>query len=95
MPTRDSPARGAKDKANARMADQLGVIAVAEVVRSPVSSPDSPLVPPVAAARSAGAGLGDTAREEDSSDNNDDPPSPSSIVVSINHNVNRQSITVH
>ena len=55
LPTRDSPARGAKDKANARMADQLGVVAVAEEVRSPESSPDGPLAPPPPAAARAGA----------------------------------------
>ena len=47
---RESPARGAKDKANQRIATQLGVVAVAEVVHSPVSSPDGPLVPPPAVA---------------------------------------------
>ena len=71
LPSRESPARGAKDRANARMADQLGVVAVAEVVRSPESSPDGPLAPPPAAAR---AGAVDLAAED--SDDSDDSPSP-------------------
>ena len=70
VPTRESPARGAKDKANARMADQLGVVPMAEVVHSPESSPDGPLVPPPAAARRAGAV--DLAAED--SDSNKSPP---------------------
>jgi len=70
VPTRESPARGAKDKANARMADQLGVVPMAKVVRSPESSPDGPLVPPPAAARRAGAV--DLAAED--SDSNKSPP---------------------
>jgi len=69
LPSRESPARGAKDRANARMADQLGVVAVAEVVRSPESSPDGPLVPPPAAAR---AGAIDVA--SDDSDSHESPP---------------------
>ena len=54
---RESPSRGAKDKANERIAAQLARrtnVPVAEVVRSPESSPDGPLAPPPAAAR-AGA----------------------------------------
>ena len=79
LPPRESPARGAKDRANAQMADQLGVVALAEVVHSPVSSPDSPLVRPAAAARSASAGLGNTAGDDESLDDDDDDlPSVSS-----------------
>ena len=69
--TRESPARGAKDKANARMADQLGVVPMAEVVHSPESSPDGPLVPPPAAARRAGAV--DLAAEDSDSDKSPPP----------------------
>ena len=79
-PARESPARGAKEKANERIAAQLAqraAVPVAEVVHSP-SSPDSPLIPPVAAAGSTGAGLGDIAWEEDSLDDDDGPHSPSS-----------------
>ena len=61
--------RPATNKANARMVYQLGVVAVAEVVRSPESSPDGPLVPPPAAAR---ADAVDLAAED--SDSNDSPP---------------------
>ena len=50
-PARESPSRGAKDAANERIAAQLGVVPVAAVVHSPVSSPDGPLVPPPAVAR--------------------------------------------
>ena len=71
--TRESPARGAKDKANARMADQLGVVPMAEVVHSPESSPDGPLVPPPAAARRAGAV--DLAAEDSDSIESPAPPS--------------------
>ena len=39
LPPRESPTRGAKDRANARMADQLGVVAVAEVIFY-VAAPD-------------------------------------------------------
>jgi hypothetical protein len=70
---RESPSRGAKDTANQRIAAQLGVVAMAEVVHSPVSSPDGPLVPPPAVARAdtgAGVGLGD---DEDSSSDDDSP----------------------
>ena len=57
---RESPSHGAKNKVNQRIAAQLGVVAVAKVVHSPVSSPDGPLVPPPAVARAdAGAGLED------------------------------------
>ena len=73
VPTRESPARGAKDKANARMADQLGVVPMAEVVHSPESSPDGPLVPPPAAARRAGAV--DLAAEDSDSIESPAPPS--------------------
>jgi hypothetical protein len=58
---RESPPRGAKDKANERIAAQLAQpfnVPVAEVVRSPETSPDGPLAPPPAAAR-AGAGIVD------------------------------------
>jgi len=69
------PSRGAKDKANQRIAAQLAQrtpVPVAEVVHSPVSSPDGPLVPPPAVARAgAGAGLGD---DEDSSSSDDESP---------------------
>ena len=54
---RESPTRGAKEKANERIAAQLAqraAVPVAEVVHSP-SSPDSPLIPPVAATGSTGA----------------------------------------
>ncbi len=73
MPTapRESPPRGAKDKANERIAAQLAQrtnVPVAEVVRSPESSPDGPLAPPPAAAR-AGAGIVDvTGGDSDDSD---------------------------
>ena len=46
---RESPSRGAKDTANRRIAAQLAQrtpVPVAEVVHSPVSSPDGPLAPP-------------------------------------------------
>ena len=72
---RESPSRGAKDAANQRIAAQLAQrtpVPVAEVVHSPVSSPDGPLVPPPAVARAgASAGLGD---DEDSSSSYDDSP---------------------
>ena len=77
VPTRESPARGAKDKANARMADQLGVVPVAEVVHSPESSPDGPLVPPPDAARAAGAGIVDVTAGGDSDDSDGSPIRPS------------------
>jgi len=72
-PARESPSRGAKDAANERIAAQLGVVPVAEVVHSPVSSPDGPLVPPPAVARGGkgvGVGLGD---DDDSSSSDDFP----------------------
>ena len=75
-PARESPARGAKEKANERIAAQLSprpTVPVARVVHSPVSSPDGPLVPPPAVARAdadAGVGLGDG---EDSSSYDDSP----------------------
>ena len=81
-PARESPARGAKEKANERIAAQLAqraAVPVAEVVHSP-SSPDSPLIPPVTAAGSTGAGLGDIASWEDNLLDDDNGPhhSPSS-----------------
>jgi len=71
---RESPPRGAKDKANERIAAQLAQrtnVPVAEVVRSPESSPDGPLAPPPAAAR-AEAGIVDVTGGD--SDNSDDSP---------------------
>ena len=72
---RESPSRGAKDKANQRIATQLGaVVAIAEVVHSPVSSPDGPLVPPPAVAQvDAGAGPVD---DEDFLSDNESSPRP-------------------
>jgi len=75
---RESPSRGAKDKANERIAAQLARrtnVRVAEVVRSPESSPDGPLAPPPAAAR-AGAGIVDvTGGDSDNSDGSSHLPS--------------------
>ena len=68
---RESPPRGAKDKANERIAALLAqctTVPVTEVVHSPESSPDGPLAPPPAAAR-AGAGIVDvTGGDSDDSD---------------------------
>lgn len=77
--TRESPSRGAKDTANRRIAAQLAQripVPVAEVVHSPVTSPDRPLAPPPAVARAGtgtGVGLGD---DEDSSSDSESPPRP-------------------
>ena len=69
--TRESPPRGAKDRASQKITAQLvrpPPVPVAEVVRQPAeSSPDSPLVPPPAAA-SAGVGLGGEATSSDDDD---------------------------
>jgi hypothetical protein len=78
---RESPSRGAKDTANRRIAAQLAhrtPIPVAEVVHSPVTSPDSPaaLAPPPAVARAGtgtGVGLGD---DKNSSSDSESSPSP-------------------
>lgn len=72
--TRETPPRGAKGKANQRIAAQLAqrtTVPVAEVVRSPESSPDGPLVPSPDAAR-VGAGTVDVTAE----DSGDDDGSP-------------------
>ena len=80
VPPRESPSRGAKDAANRRIAAQLAQrtpVPVAEVVHSPVSSPDGPLAPPPAVAR-AGAGTEIGLRDdEDSSSGGKTPPRPS------------------
>jgi len=63
-----------KDKANERIATQLAqctTVPVAEVVRSPESSPDGPLAPPPAAT-SAGTGFVDVAGGD--LDNSDGSP---------------------
>ena len=61
---RESPQRGAKDKANERIAAQLAQRTMVPVA----SSPDGPLAPPPAAAR-AGAGIVDvTGGDSDDSD---------------------------
>jgi len=76
---RESPPRGAKDKANERIAAQLARrtnVPVAEVVRSPESSPDGPLVPPPDAARAAGAGIVDVTAGGDSDDSDGSPLLP-------------------
>ena len=80
VPPRESPSRGAKDAANRRIAAQLAQrtpVPVAEVVHSPVSSPDGPLAPPPAVARAdAGAEIG-LRDDEDSSSGGETPPRPS------------------
>jgi hypothetical protein len=71
---RESPPRGAKDKANERIAAQLARrtnVPVAEVVHSHESSPDGPL-PPSSAAACAGAGIIDVTGGD--SDNSDKSP---------------------
>jgi len=71
---RESPPQGAKDKANERIAAQLAqrtTVPVAEVVRSPESSPDGPLAAPPAAT-CAGAGIIDVAGGD--LDNSDGSP---------------------
>ena len=87
VPPRESPARGAKDKANERLAAQLAqraavsqlaqraAVPVAQVVQSPMTSPDGPLVPPPAAASTLGEAMGIDGGGGDS-DDEDDPPSP-------------------
>ena len=73
----ESPPRGAKDKANERIAAQLAqriTVPVAKVVQSPQTSPDAPLVPPPAAA-CAGAGIVDITGG-DSDDGDDSPSTP-------------------
>ena len=77
---RESPPRGAKDRANERIAAQLAqriTVPVAEVVHSPESSPDGPLVPPPDAARAAGAGIVDVTAGGDSDDSDGSPIRPS------------------
>ena len=71
---RESPPRGAKGKANERIAAQFAqrtTMQVAEVVRLPESSPDSSLVPPPNAARASTGSIDVTA--EDSGDANGSP----------------------
>jgi hypothetical protein len=76
---RESPPRGAKDKANERIAAQLALrttVPVAEVVRLPESSPDGPLAPPPAAYR-AGAGIVDVTGGDSDHDSDGSPLLPS------------------